>query len=82
VAAYAFGGPGHSWHVAASTGTSIGEKAMEAAAKVLSATAIELMTDPSTLEAARRSFREMRDRRKFTTLLPADAKPPASIRKP
>lgn len=81
VAAYTFGGPGHSWQVAACTGTSIGEKAMEVAAKVLAATAVELMTEPDALEAARRSFREIRNPRKFTSLLPPDAKPPTRIRK-
>lgn len=81
VAAYTFGGPGHSWQVAACTGTSIGEKAMEVAAKVLAATAVELISEPVALEGARQSFREIRDLRKFTSLLPPDAKPPARIRK-
>jgi aminobenzoyl-glutamate utilization protein B len=81
VAAYAFGGPGHSWQVAASTGTSIGEKAMEVAAKVLAATAVDLLTEPAALEAARKSFREVREPREFKSLLPPDAAPPARIRK-
>jgi aminobenzoyl-glutamate utilization protein B len=81
VAAYTFGGPGHSWQVAACTGMSIGEKAMEVAAKVLAATAVELIGDPAAVAAARRSFREVRDPRTFTSLLPPDAKPPSRIRK-
>jgi len=81
VAAYTFGGPGHSWQVAACTGTAIGEKAMAVAAKVLSGTAIDLLTDARQLDAARRAFREVRDPRTFTSLLPKDAKPPARIRK-
>jgi aminobenzoyl-glutamate utilization protein B len=81
VAAYTFGGPGHSWQVAACTGTAIGEKAMAVAAKVLSGAALELLTDPRQVDAARRSFREVRDPRTFTSLLPKEAKPPARIRK-
>ena len=80
-AAYTFGGPGHSWQVAACTGTSIGEKAMEVAAKVLAATALDLLTDEAALEAARKSFHEVRDPRKFESLLPPDAKAPERIRK-
>jgi aminobenzoyl-glutamate utilization protein B len=60
---------------------SIGEKAMEVAAKVLAATAVDLIADPAAVAAARRSFHEMRDPRTFTSLLPPDAKPPARIRK-
>jgi aminobenzoyl-glutamate utilization protein B len=81
VAAYTLGGPGHSWQVAACTGTSIGEKAMEVAAKVLAATAVELMTEPRALAAARQSFHDVRDPRTFSSLLPPDARPPARIRK-
>lgn len=81
VAAYTLGAPGHSWQVAACTGTSIGEKAMEVAAKVLAATAVELLAEPRALAAARRSFREVRDPRTFTSLLPPEARPPARIRK-
>jgi len=81
VAAYTLGGPGHSWQVAACTGMSIGEKAMEVAAKVLAASAVELLTDPAAVAAARQSLREVRDPRSFTSLLPKDARPPARIRK-
>jgi len=81
VASYAFGAPGHSWQVAASTGTSIGEKAMTVAAKTLAATGLDLMTPPALLEQARESFHEIRDPLTFESLLPKDARPPASIRK-
>jgi len=80
-AAYTFGGPGHSWQVAACTGTSIGEKAMEVAAKVLAATSVDLLTDPAALQAAGKAFHEVRDPRKFTSLLPPNARPPGRIRK-
>jgi aminobenzoyl-glutamate utilization protein B len=72
---------GQSWQVAARTGTSIGEKAMEVAAKVLSGAGLELLTDPKALAAVRTSFREIRDPLTFTSLLPKDARPPVAIRK-
>ena len=52
---------------------------MEVAAKVLAATAVELLTEPTALAAARQSFHDVRDARTFTSLLPPDAKPPARI---
>jgi aminobenzoyl-glutamate utilization protein B len=80
VASYAFGAPGHSWQVAASTGMSIGAKAMTVAAKTLAATGFDLLTQPVLLEEARASFKEIRDPLEFHSLLPEDARPPAMIR--
>jgi aminobenzoyl-glutamate utilization protein B len=80
VASYTFGAPGHSWQVVACTGSSIGAKGMTVAAKVLAATGADLLTDPALLERVRASFREIRDPLTFTSLLPEDATPPASIR--
>lgn len=80
VASYAYGAPGHSWQVAAATGMSIGEKAMAVAAKTLAGTGFDLLTQPTLLEQARESFREVRDPLVFRSLLPKDARPPASIR--
>lgn len=81
VASVAYGSPGHSWQIAASTGMSIGEKAMTVAAKTLAATGYDLATNPSLLEEARASFHEIRDPLEFTSLLPEDAKAPSAIRK-
>jgi aminobenzoyl-glutamate utilization protein B len=81
VAAYSFGAPGHSWQVVACTGMSIGEKAMVVAAKALTATAMDLITNEGLLEEVSQSFHEVRDPLTFTTLLPEDARPPASLPK-
>ncbi|MBF8293105.1 MAG: amidohydrolase [Steroidobacteraceae bacterium] len=80
VASYAFGAPGHSWQVAASTGMSIGEKAMDVAARTLATTGFDLLTQPELLERARESFRQVRDPLEFRSLLPKDARAPESIR--
>ena len=80
VASYAYGAPGHSWQVVASTGTSIGEKAMTVAAKTLAATGYDLLTQPALLEETRASFREVREPLEFRSLLPEDARPPVMIR--
>lgn len=56
VAAWPNGCPGHSWQNVSCDGTSIGQKAAVCAAKVLAATAVDLMEDPSLLSAARREF--------------------------
>jgi aminobenzoyl-glutamate utilization protein B len=81
VASYAYGAPGHSWQVAASTGMSIGEKAMTVAAKTLAKTGLDLLVDPALLEEARRSFRDVRDPLTFRSLLPENARAPERIRK-
>jgi aminobenzoyl-glutamate utilization protein B len=80
VASYAFGAPGHSWQVAAATGTPIGDKAMDVAARTLAATGFDLMTQPDLLEQARASFRQVREPLVFESLLPADARAPTAIR--
>ncbi len=80
VASYAFGAPGHSWQAAASTGTSIGEKAMTVAAKTLAGTGYDLLTQSGLLEQARASFLEIRDRLEFWSLIPDDAHAPERIR--
>lgn len=80
VASYAFGAPGHSWQVAAATGTAIGEKAMDVAAQTLAATGFDLLTQPALLEQAHESFRQVRKPLEFTSLLPADARAPQAIR--
>ena len=79
VASYAFGAPGHSWQVAASTGMSIGEKAMDVAARTLATTGFDLLTQPATPRAGAGIVPEVRDPLEFRSLLPKDARAPESI---
>ena len=50
--------PGHSWQVVACGKSSIAHKGMLTAAKVLAATAIDLMTQPELLQEAKKEFLE------------------------
>ena len=58
VAAWPNGCPGHSWQNVSCGGTELGRKAAVHAGKVLAASAIDLLTDPSLLEAARAEFQK------------------------
>lgn len=74
VAAWPNGSPGHSWQNVSCGRTDIGHKAAVHAGKVLAATAIDLLTDPALLEAARAEFRK-RTAAGYTCPTPADAVP-------
>lgn len=54
VARFAADSPGHSWQNVACIGSSIGEKGTMTAAKVLAASALDLLEKPDILTAARR----------------------------
>jgi aminobenzoyl-glutamate utilization protein B len=72
--------PGHSWQNVASIGSSIGEKGVAYAAKVLACTALDLFEDPKTLAAAKVDFAKRMENRKYVTLIPKGQKAPKSIR--
>ena len=59
-AAYVPGTAGHSWQAVASSGTSIGVKAMLVAAKTLALTAIDIYENPEISEQARAELEERR----------------------
>ena len=79
-ACFAYESPGHSWQNVAAVGSSIGNKGLLVAAKVLAATAVELYEQPTLLEAARKDLRQRRGNRRYESLIPADQKPPQRIR--
>ena len=74
VAAWPNGSPGHSWQNVSCGRTEIGHKAAVHAGKVLAAAAIDLLTDPSRLEAARAEF-QRRTEAGYTCPIPSDAVP-------
>ena len=74
-AAWPFGVAAHTWGVTACTGMSIGHKAVITAAKVLAATALEFLTDPKLLQAARAEFDERTGGKPYESLNALDAPP-------
>jgi aminobenzoyl-glutamate utilization protein B len=72
--------PGHSWQNVAAIGSSIGEKGIPYAAKVLAVTAIDLLEDPRQIAAAEDDFKlRMKDRTYFS-FIPKGQSAPKSIR--
>ena len=80
VASYTLGAPGHSWQIVACTGTSIGEKGLRVAAKVLAASAIDLYQSQELREKVQADFRKIREPLDFVTLIPEGQKAPQTIR--
>ena len=79
-ATYVPGTPGHSWQAAACTGGSIGRKGMMVAAKTLALTAVDLLTDPAEVQAARASFDKRRAGHEYRSRIPPEHKPPLNYR--
>jgi aminobenzoyl-glutamate utilization protein B len=72
-----------SWYVptgVAAIGSTIGEKGIIYASKVLAISAIELFEDPDQVTAARVDWEKRMEKRKYTTLIPKGQKPPVKIR--
>lgn len=79
-ATWAPGTPSHSWQSAAASGTSIGFKGAQHAAKAMTLAAIRLYTDPALRTAARAEFDASRGAGyKYVSLL-GDRKPPLDYR--
>ena len=79
-ACFAADSPGHSWQNVAAIGSTIGEKGIAYAAKVLACTTLDLLEDPKALAAAKQDFAERMKDRKYVTLIPTGQKAPKSIR--
>lgn len=77
---FAAGSPGHSWQNVACIGSTIGEKGILYASKVLAVSAIELFERPELVAAANAEFKKRMKGRKYTSLIPKGQKPPKSIR--
>lgn len=80
IATFAPGVPPHTWQSAACAGMSIGQKGMMVAAKTLALTAMDLMTDPAQLQAARDSFRKRLAGHEYKSRIPVDHAPPLNFR--
>jgi aminobenzoyl-glutamate utilization protein B len=68
--------PWHSWQTAASHGIPGASKASDVAAKVIAMTAVDLLTDPKLLAAARADFAKKTAGRPYRSAIPEGQKPP------
>jgi aminobenzoyl-glutamate utilization protein B len=75
-ATYAIGTPGHSWQLVAQGKAPAAHKGMEHAAKVMAGTAIDLLSDPSLVEAAKADLARRIARTPFVNPIPDDVMPP------
>ena len=74
------GTPGHSWQAVAASGTSLGVKGAQLAAKVMALAAVELYRDPQLREQARAEFLAARGPDYRYTSLLGDRPPPLDYR--
>ena len=75
------GTPAHSWQSAAASGTSMGFRGAQLAAKAMTLAAIQLYTDPALRQAARAEFDASRGPNYQYRSLLGDRKPPLDFRK-
>ncbi|HYI97339.1 MAG TPA: amidohydrolase [Bryobacteraceae bacterium] len=70
---------GHHWSSAIAMATPIAHKGSTAAAKAYAMTAIDLLTKPEIVKAAKQYFTEQTKDTKWQSLIPVDAKPPIHL---
>ena len=68
------GCPGHSWQNVSSGGSSVGDKGMLYAAKVLFGTAADLLTDPDLLKEAKKEFKKRTAGKPYVCPIPEGVK--------
>jgi aminobenzoyl-glutamate utilization protein B len=73
------GTPGHSWQDVAESGVGLGHKSLIFAAKVMAATAIDLLTKDDILNKAREEHRQRIGDKKYRSPIPPDQKPPLDV---
>lgn len=71
----------HNWAVTSCAGSSIGKKAMNTAAKVLAAAAIDAIINPDIVKEAKLELKERLSGRTFIAVIPEQAQPPININK-
>lgn len=69
--------PWHSWAITACSGTRAGRKGAVVAAKVIAATGVDLLTNPTLVKEARAFFLKATDGKPYQSPIPADQKPPS-----
>ncbi|RYE61155.1 MAG: amidohydrolase [Hyphomicrobiales bacterium] len=75
-ATYAIGTPGHSWQLVAQGKLPAAHKGMEHVAKVMASTAVDLLSDPDLIAAAKADFNARLEGTPFVNPIPDDVMPP------
>jgi len=78
-ATWVLGTPAHSWQAVAQNGVGIGHKSLIFAAKVLAATAIDLITNENDLNNAREEHKQRIGNKRYKSPIPPNNKPPLDI---
>jgi aminobenzoyl-glutamate utilization protein B len=78
-ATWVLGTPAHSWQAVAQSGVGIGHASLIFAAKVMAATAIDLLTNGDTLTKAKEEHKQRIGNKKYKSPIPSDNKPPLDI---
>ncbi len=73
------GTPGHSWQDVAESGVGLGHESLIFAAKVMAATAIDLLTKEDVLKKAKEEHRRRIGNKKYRSPIPPDHKPPLDV---
>jgi aminobenzoyl-glutamate utilization protein B len=75
------GAPGHSWQFVTMSASTVAHKSLAFAAKTISGTALDLITQPELLKKAKAEHRDRLKGRTYKTPLPDDCVPPLEIAK-
>ena len=78
-ATWILGTPAHSWQAVAQNAVGIGHKSLIFAAKVMAATALDLLTDRDALNNSREEYSQRIGNKKYKSPIPPDNKPPLDI---
>jgi aminobenzoyl-glutamate utilization protein B len=78
-ATWVLGTPAHSWQAVAQNGVGVGHRSLIFAAKVLAATAIDLLTNEDALDKAREEHQQRMGNKKYRSPIPPDHKPPLDV---
>ena len=78
-ATWVLGTPAHSWQAVAQNGVGIGHKSLVFAAKVMAATAIDLLINEDALNRAREEHKQRMGNKKYRSPIPPDHKPPLDV---
>ncbi|MEA2090166.1 MAG: amidohydrolase [Thermoproteota archaeon] len=78
-ATWILGTPAHSWQAVAQNGVGLGHTSLIFAAKVMAATAIDLLTNKDALNKAREEHKQRIGNKKYRSPIPPDHKPPLDV---